>query len=138
MLPEDGYTEYTPTLPGMLKTILTPGQDEESILNKLDTFYGIPRTEELKRRIDVMCNLSVGIMEKGIKEGMEKGIKEGMEKGIKEGMEKGIKKGMEEGMEKGIKLTKSVIRLDAEGYAVSDIATELQMSEEEVEKILEE
>ena len=97
-------------MPGMLKTILTPGQDEESILNKLDTFYGIPRTEELKRRIDVMCNFSVGIMEKGIKEGMEKGIK----------------------------LTKSVIRLDAEGYAVSDIATELQMSEEEVEKILEE
>ena len=35
-------------------------------------------------------------------------------------------------------MTKSVIRLDAEGYAVSDIATELQISEEEVKRILEE
>ena len=44
----------------------------------------------------------------------------------------------EEGLEKGIRLTKSVLRLDAEGYAVSDIATELQISEEEVKRILEE
>ena len=44
----------------------------------------------------------------------------------------------EEGIEKGIRLTKSVLRLDAEGYAISDIATELRISEEEVRQILEE
>ena len=43
-----------------------------------------------------------------------------------------------QGREEGIKLTKSVIRLDGEGYAVSDIATELQISVEEVKRILEE
>ena len=52
-------------------------------------------------------------------------------------MEK-YEEGLEKGIEKGIRLTKSVIRLDAEGYAVSDIATELQISEEEVKRILEE
>ena len=37
-----------------------------------------------------MCNLSKGVMEKGIAKGMEKGRAEGMEKGRAEGMEKGI------------------------------------------------
>ena len=72
--------------------------------------------------------------EKGIEEGIEKGIAKGIEKGRKEGREEGI----EEGVEKGIRMMKSVLRLDAEGYAVSDIATELQISEEEVKRILEE
>ncbi|MDD6069538.1 MAG: helix-turn-helix domain-containing protein [Clostridiales bacterium] len=42
-----------------------------------------------------------------------------------------------QGREEGIRLTQSVIRLDEEGYAISDIATELRISEEEVKKILE-
>lgn len=46
--------------------------------------------------------------------------------------------GREEGRQEGIRLTKSVIRLDEEGYAISDIATELRISEEEVKRILEE
>ena len=45
--------------------------------------------------------------------------------------------GREEGLEEGIRLVKSVYRLDAQGYAVSDIATKLQMSVEEVKRILE-
>ena len=36
-----------------------------------------------------MCNLSQGIVEKGIAQGMEKGMAQGMEKGMAQGMEKG-------------------------------------------------
>jgi len=72
-LPEDGYTEDKPTLLGMLKTILTPTEDKEVILNRLEKLYGIPRTIELERRIGDMCNLSVGIMEKGIQQGIQQG-----------------------------------------------------------------
>lgn len=49
----------------------------------------------------------------------------------------GREEGREEGRQEGIRLTKSVIRLDEEGYAISDIATELRISEEEVKRILE-
>ena len=46
--------------------------------------------------------------------------------------------GREEGREEGIALTKAVFRLDAEGYALSDIAVALSVSEDEVKRILEE
>ena len=41
-----------------------------------------------------MCNLSTGILERGIERGMERGMKRGMERG----MERGMKKGREEGI----------------------------------------
>ena len=45
---------------------------------------------------------------------------------------------MVRGMERGVKLTKSVLRLEQEGYGVREIAEELQISEDEVRKIIEE
>ena len=62
---------------------------------------------------------------------------QGREEGLEEGLERGREEGLERGREEGIRLVKSVYRLDAQGYAVSDIATELQMSVEEVKRILE-
>ena len=44
-----------------------------------------------------MCNLSQGIVEKGIAQGMERGMAQGMEKGMAQGMEKGMAQGMEKG-----------------------------------------
>ena len=66
------------------------------------------------------------------------GREEGLEQGREEGLEQGREEGLEQGREEGIRLTKSVLRLDNEGYAVSDIATELRISVEEVKRILEE
>ena len=54
------------------------------------------------------------------------------------GVRAGRKEGHREGREEGIALTKAVFRLDAEGYALSDIAVELSVSEEQVREILEE
>ena len=36
-----------------------------------------------------MCNLSQGIVERGIAQGMERGIAQGIERGMAQGMEKG-------------------------------------------------
>ena len=44
--------------------------------------YDIQMTRTMESEVSVMCNLSKGVMEKGIAKGMEKGRAEGMEKGI--------------------------------------------------------
>ena len=41
----------------------------------------IPIEDSIRKDVSVMCNLSQGIKEAGIAEGIEKGIAEGMEKG---------------------------------------------------------
>ena len=42
-------------------------------------------TEQLESEVREMCNLSVGVMEKG----MKRGIAQGMEQGIEQGIERG-------------------------------------------------
>ena len=49
-----------------------------------------------------MCNLSQGIVERGIAQGMERGIAQGMERGMAQGIEKGIAQGMEKGIAQGM------------------------------------
>lgn len=79
-------------------------------------------------------------MEKGREEGREEGRAEGREEGRAEGIEKGIEKGMEKGMEKGreegITLAKQVIRMDAQGCGLSEIAKKAGVTEEQVRAIL--
>lgn len=73
MLPKDGYQESKPSLPGMLKTLLNAKESKETIINRLETFYDIPTTETLERRVENMCNLSVGIKQEGRVEGRTEG-----------------------------------------------------------------
>ena len=40
--------------------------------------YDIQMTQTMEREVSVMCNLSKGVMEKGIAEGMAKGMAKGM------------------------------------------------------------
>ncbi|HIV28882.1 MAG TPA: hypothetical protein IAA64_13045 [Candidatus Ornithocaccomicrobium faecavium] len=49
-----------------------------------------------------MCNLSQGIVERGIAQGIERGIAQGMERGIAQGIEKGMAQGIAQGLEKGM------------------------------------
>ena len=44
---------------------------------------------------------------------------------------------IEEGREEGIILTKKVLKLSMQGYAISEIAKECNISEDQVKKILE-
>ena len=58
---------------------------QEERLELLDKEYNIPIEDSIRKDVSVMCNLSQGIKEAGIAEGMEKGIAEGMEKGMEKG-----------------------------------------------------
>ena len=74
----------------MLDVLLSNETSEAEKRRILQDDYDIQMTRTMESEVSVMCNLSKGVMEKGIAKGMEKGRAEGMEKGRAEGMEKGI------------------------------------------------
>lgn len=59
------------------------GADEKRRILQRD--FDIPMTQTLERTVDVMCNFSKGVWEKGMEAGREVGMKAGMEAGRKEG-----------------------------------------------------
>ena len=68
---------------------------------------------------------------------VEDGRNEGMREGRREGMREGRREGMREGRQEGIELAKRVIRMAGEQASTEEIARELAISKEEVERILE-
>ena len=62
----------------MLEDLLRNDSIEEKKKNLSE--YDIEITETIEGSVNVMCNLSDIILEKGIEEGMEKGIEKGIEK----------------------------------------------------------
>ena len=55
----------------------------------LEEEFAIKVSKQMEEEMAQMCNLSRGIVEKGIAQGMEKGIAQGIEKGMAQGVEKG-------------------------------------------------
>ena len=68
---------------------------------------------------------------------VEDGRNEGMREGRREGMQEGRREGMQEGRQEGIELAKRVIRMAGAQASTEEIARELAISKEEVERILE-
>ena len=68
---------------------------------------------------------------------VEDGRNEGMREGRREGMQEGRREGMREGRQEGIELAKRVIRMAGAQALTEEIARELAISKEEVERILE-
>lgn len=66
----------------MLDVLLSHETSESEKRRILQDDYDIQMTRTMESEVSVMCNLSKGVMEKGIAKGMEKGRAEGMEKGI--------------------------------------------------------
>ena len=85
----------------MLDVLLSSECKAEEKKQILEEEFAIQMSERVEEEVAQMCNLSQGIVERGIAQGMERGIAQGMEKGIAQGMEKGIAQGMAQGMEKG-------------------------------------
>ena len=50
----------------------------------------------------------------------------------------GLERGIEQGIEQGIQLTKRIYQLAAQGHEVNEIAAKLQISVDEVKRILKE
>jgi len=77
----------------LLNQLLSEELKAEDKLAILERDYQIPRTKKLEGEIQYMCNLSNGLVEKGIYKGVAQGIKQGIEQGIKQGIEQGIEQG---------------------------------------------
>lgn len=70
------------------------------------------------------------------KAGLKAGLKAGRAQGLEAGRAEGLEAGRAEGREVGILLAKQVIRLDAQGVELSDIAKQVGITEQDVRAIL--
>ncbi len=64
----------------LLRTLFSEHMEAGEKLNIMETEYGIPADDNLRKDVGAMCNLSEGILEKGIAKGMAKGRIEGEKK----------------------------------------------------------
>ena len=94
--------------------------------------FNLPMTEELESEVQSMCNLSQGIWQDGIKEGLEQGL----ERGIQQGLERGMMLGEERGEINAKRETAH--NLAEMGMAVEMIAKALKVSAPLIEEWLEE
>ena len=72
---------------------------------------------------------------KGMREGRRQGIQEGMQKGIQEGIQKGIREGITQSEQK--LLWNPIQKKLARGKSISQIAEELESTEEEIQAVIE-
>ena len=86
----------------MLDVLLSSECKAEEKKQILEEEFAIQMNERVEEEVAQMCNLSQGIVERGIAQGIERGIAQGIEKGIAQGIEKGMAQGIAQGMERGI------------------------------------
>lgn len=75
----------------MLDTLFSEELDAESKKKILENEHQMEMTRKLEGGIDEMCNVSLGIRERALAEGIEQGIAQGVAQGVAEGIEQGIK-----------------------------------------------
>ena len=83
---------------GVVELLNTLFHSKETALERsriLEGKFGIPMTEKLETEVSEMCNLSQGLLEEGLAEGLEKGLAEGLEKGLVKGRAEETEHGMQ-------------------------------------------
>ena len=90
---------------------------------KLSENYGIMMTRAIDKEMTGVCNLSQGIMDKGIEKGLEKGL----EKGRAEGLEQGRIAGLSEAVMNAIEIT---------SMPITEVMNALKIDEEVQPKII--
>jgi len=68
----------------LLDVLFSEEMNQEEKRTVLQDDFDIPMTLSIERGISSMCNLSEGVWQKGIQEGMQQGIVEGSEKTLLE------------------------------------------------------
>lgn len=82
----------------LLGALLSTELSMEEKFDIIETEYGIPMEEEFREEVRIMCNLSQGVLERGIEQGIERGIEQGIELGRARGKEqlRGLKRCLEQ------------------------------------------
>lgn len=99
----------------LLGVLLSDTMRANEKLDIIGNEYGIPLDGDIRKDVDIMCNLSQGIMEKGEAIGMEKGEAIGMEKGE----------------------VKFIMNMHKKGYSLEQIADVAEKDIEEVKTVIE-
>lgn len=86
----------------MLDVLLTSSKTVGEKREILKSDFDIEMTDEMNEEVSIMCNLSQGILEKGLKQGRAEGRAEGIKEGRAEGIKEGRAEGLAEGLERGI------------------------------------
>lgn len=69
----------------MLNTLFSDKKNSKEIKDFLENDYEVPMNDNYGKEIELMCNLSGRVEEKGIKKGFAQGIEQGIEQGKGEG-----------------------------------------------------
>ena len=103
------------------------------VINKLTgTNINYEESEEVVN----MCRAWDNSMTKAREEGHSAGLKEGHSAGLQEGHSAGLQEGHSAGLKEGISIAKAVFKAYISGKSADELAKELDMSLEEVEKVL--
>lgn len=86
----------------LLSKLFTPNRTAEEKKKVLTEEFGISMTREVEQEVEEMCNLSMGVLERGYQQGMAQGMVEGMAQGMAKGMVEGKAQGMAEGKAQGM------------------------------------
>ena len=105
----------------LLSILLSSKIEAEQKKELLEDECHIRMTKDVEEEIGNMCNLSQGYYENGLRDGFEKGIQEGEQKGRQEGRQEGF--------------NTAIITMLKNGKKVSEIAKDMGMTVEEVERI---
>lgn len=103
----------------LLSTLFSMELSGDKKLEIIEKEYSIPVDDRMREDVNVMCNLSQGIREKGIVEGKAQGIAEGIAEGKAEG------------------IAELILNMYKKGYTLEQIAEIAEKSVEEIEAIIE-
>ena len=67
----------------LLEVLLSNETTAEEKRRVLQKDFGIPMTRTLERKVDVMCNLSEGVWEKGVQQGIQQGTQQTLLENLK-------------------------------------------------------
>ena len=76
----------------MLNTLLSPTEDPVHKKKKLEQDFRISMEGDAGKEMDIMCNLSGYVWQKGLEEGISQGLEQGINQGRKETAERMLQK----------------------------------------------
>jgi flagellar biosynthesis/type III secretory pathway protein FliH len=84
----------------LLRVLLSGVVDSDKKKVVLNEDFDIEMTVEMERKMRDMCNLSAGIREDALRQGVEQGLRQGVEQGLKQGVEQGAERNLLENLRK--------------------------------------
>ena len=94
-LGKPGDEKYTGILK-LLEVLLSSERPPEEKKRILQEDFQIKMTYALESEVQTMCNLSKGIEEKALYQGLTEGLAQGMQQGLQQGMQQGLQQGMQQ------------------------------------------